>query len=757
MTQSPNVMRYAFVLVALSVCTLIFAFTLGIIPESSRLAIRERTQLCEAIAVAATVAADSNDTDLFRSTVNQMAVRHPELQIVQLEHSNTRAIERILLRADREEEPAARPSLMDSGDHTGPTSRGFATNLTMVSLPIKSHERLWGTLHLGLQPLTSTEARSVFVTTFRGVAFVAACSGLFFLGYLQRALPALHPVRPDSRSIRHTLNTFHEGSAVIDLAGTIVLANESLAQTLGLPSDGLEGRSISDFGWDVTDQEFPWMVAMREGRMKIGTFMSLENATAQHRTFLVNVSPMMDHDDLCQGAFCTFADVTEIAQRNAALRQMLKRLEHSRAQIREKEDQLRKLTTRDPLTNCLNRHAFFDAFDQLVRVAEVHESPVSCILLDIDQFTDINGKLGYAGGDGVLVRMARLLHEEMQDTAPICRYDGQSFCLAAANQDQTKAMHTARRIRDAVCHTDWGNERVTVSLGVATLSHFCQNRESLIQHSELALRQSKRIGANHVQHWDDIRVSSGRLANGEDNASLSLSNASTSVVRERAEWLWRMLASRDSAAASHSRRVAELATQAAARVVSPDVLQTLACAALLHEVTRLAQLVAVDEQFMDHAGICVVQNYGNNPNNAACRNDFEVGMEVIKGFLQCPAVENIVTTYALPFQPPKSRSTRTRTSPPVTSRLLRIADDFDAWTTAARNDEAISRADACRKLRDLAGSEYDPGMVERFIHSLELDGDPEHRPLDQAKRTEPPVFPSLSAEAGAFVDVDQPR
>lgn len=107
------------------------------------------------------------------------------------------------------------------------------------------------------------------------------------------------------------------------------------------------------------------------------------------------------------------------------------------------------LATRDTLTGLLNRDAFLDDVNQLIRRDDITD--VSVLLLDIDHFKPINERHGAAVADQVLVEIASRLRCLLKDGTPIARVGGDDFALALAHYtDRLPAIDIAAHIKEAI-------------------------------------------------------------------------------------------------------------------------------------------------------------------------------------------------------------------------------------------------------------------------------------------------------------------
>ena len=123
------------------------------------------------------------------------------------------------------------------------------------------------------------------------------------------------------------------------------------------------------------------------------------------------------------------------------------------------------------------------------------------ILIDIDFFKKWNDRLGHAGGDEILRRLAAVLNRCVRETDILARYGGEEFALLALNTDLDGASALGKKIRQSVEEehflTDVPSEKeqLTVSVGVAILE---KDRKQLFADADAALFSAKDSGRNRV-------------------------------------------------------------------------------------------------------------------------------------------------------------------------------------------------------------------------------------------------------------------
>ncbi len=189
--------------------------------------------------------------------------------------------------------------------------------------------------------------------------------------------------------------------------------------------------------------------------------------------------------------------------RNRALQAMV---DERTAALTAANAQLETLSLTDPLTGLANRRAYATALDQAWRRGCRTQSPVSLLMVDVDDFKRLNDSLGHPVGDRYLQKVGALVAAAAGrafDTA--ARYGGEEFVLILPETDTTGALGVAERLRRAVeaedlPHPSVPTGHVTVSVGVATAMPEAGERpESLVVRADRALYSAKAAGRNRCE------------------------------------------------------------------------------------------------------------------------------------------------------------------------------------------------------------------------------------------------------------------
>lgn len=183
-------------------------------------------------------------------------------------------------------------------------------------------------------------------------------------------------------------------------------------------------------------------------------------------------------------------------------------LESANEALRSKNEELsnvnlvlEQLSITDGLTKLHNHRYFQDALVNECKRARRTDSPLCLVLIDIDYFKKWNDRLGHAGGDEILRRMAEVLNATCRQTDLLARYGGEEFAVLAVDTDLAGATALAEKIRQVVESTNFltdvpsEREPITVSVGVAA---FDGDRKRLFTDTDAALYAAKDAGRNRV-------------------------------------------------------------------------------------------------------------------------------------------------------------------------------------------------------------------------------------------------------------------
>jgi diguanylate cyclase (GGDEF)-like protein len=158
----------------------------------------------------------------------------------------------------------------------------------------------------------------------------------------------------------------------------------------------------------------------------------------------------------------------------------------------------------DDLTGLANNRAFREVIDREAARSERFGHELSLVILDLDDFKQVNDTYGHLQGDEVLRVIGRILESEPRAIDVPARYGGEEFVVALPETGSTGAVELAERIRERLeeepIASVTGGEplRVTASFGTATMPGAAASLRELFAAADEALYEAKRKGKNRV-------------------------------------------------------------------------------------------------------------------------------------------------------------------------------------------------------------------------------------------------------------------
>lgn len=207
-----------------------------------------------------------------------------------------------------------------------------------------------------------------------------------------------------------------------------------------------------------------------------------------------------------------------IIEKNLTVAKIIKEKEDLRRRLEESNAQLEQMAATDPLTGLYNRRHFGRVIEQLFAETQRYAQDLSCVMIDLDGYKQLNDSYGHQIGDQLLVMAGKVIAANMRRMDVAARYGGDEFVLLIPHASGQEAAQVADRIRaeyrqasGALLRNEHGG--VNMSIGVATArSVGASSSEQLLARADAALYESKEAGRNRVTIAKSINVAETRAA-----------------------------------------------------------------------------------------------------------------------------------------------------------------------------------------------------------------------------------------------------
>ncbi|SMF37042.1 GGDEF domain-containing protein [Pseudobacteriovorax antillogorgiicola] len=172
------------------------------------------------------------------------------------------------------------------------------------------------------------------------------------------------------------------------------------------------------------------------------------------------------------------------------------------------QDVLFRFLEQDNLTILLNQKAFFRKADHHYQLGVRYKDYLSVIMMDIDNFKDVNDDNNHMVGSAVLKKVGFIISEGLRETDVAARFGGDEFVICLPRTDLVMAGVVAERVRHVIEATTFTykefNIKVTASFGVAAMKCTANGSvEMIAERADHLLYKAKDAGRNQVVLDDD--------------------------------------------------------------------------------------------------------------------------------------------------------------------------------------------------------------------------------------------------------------
>jgi diguanylate cyclase (GGDEF)-like protein len=158
--------------------------------------------------------------------------------------------------------------------------------------------------------------------------------------------------------------------------------------------------------------------------------------------------------------------------------------------------------TRDGMTGLYGHRAFREIAQQEFRISKRYNQQFSVVVLDIDDFKDINDTYGHAAGDEVIKGCADFLKKSLRDSDVLSRYGGDEFEIILprmSKKNSKKILEKIRKkIKSSTINAENNEVRISVSIGVACFPADSSDLEELFKKADKNMYKAKRDGKNKI-------------------------------------------------------------------------------------------------------------------------------------------------------------------------------------------------------------------------------------------------------------------
>jgi diguanylate cyclase (GGDEF)-like protein/PAS domain S-box-containing protein len=302
----------------------------------------------------------------------------------------------------------------------------------------------------------------------------------------------LLPIDPDTLFIEReraqvTLDSIGDAVASTDFRGHLTYLNRAAEHLTGFPQEAASGRPIGEV----------FRLVHAVSRRPIDCPVTEAIIENQRRSVAA-------HCLLCRGNTLVPVDVsaTPIHDRLGGVVGAVL-VAHDVTAARELSDRLAHLALYDHLTGLPNRTLFADRLDRAIGLATRTGDPFSLLYIDLDNFKEVNDRLGHQAGDQLLQTAADRLLRCVRDSDTVSRQGGDEFLALLINCcDMNAGVLCAQKIVSTLSEPyliDGKNLRLSATVGIAVFPSDADDARSLVRAADTAMYRGKEAGRGRYQ------------------------------------------------------------------------------------------------------------------------------------------------------------------------------------------------------------------------------------------------------------------
>jgi two-component system cell cycle response regulator len=391
-------------------------------------------------------------------------------------------------------------------------------------------------------------------------------------------------------------------------------------------------------------------------------------------------------------------------------------LSSSLERLQSRISEVEAMATTDQLTGLLNRLACLQLLSTEIERANRYDRHLAVAILDIDHFKRINDSHGHAVGDEVLRHVAGLLRSHVRAVDALGRYGGEEFLLIMPETDIPGGVASAENLRRAVGRepvrvpTENGTVETTVTISIGVAGRYgveSVDMDRVLREADAAMYGAKASGRDQVHAHrpldDDAGVSSAPIDADARTRALEVGQAAfeasnlhlLDALRQRPGW-----------AGGASQMIANLSADIGQAIgLSEGDIDRIRTASLLHDLGKLA---IPDEILSKPAPLNAVEwrTIVEHP---------RIGQVVLEQAGAIRDAASIVLHHHEWFDGRGYPHGLAGNEIPIGSRIVAIADAYEAMISDRPYSPAMPHQDALDELLRQRGTQFDPELVDVFV------------------------------------------
>jgi len=340
------------------------------------------------------------------------------------------------------------------------------------------------------------------------------------------------------------------------------------------------------------------------------------------------------------------------------------------------QKQIEYLSYHDQLTGLHNRRYFEE---ELIRIDDENDIPISIIMADVNGLKLVNDSFGHEAGDILLKKIAVAINESYPSgKRGVFRIGGDEFVIVGSNMDSKQAEQLVKKITEKCDNEKVNGINLSLSFGWETKVSSNENIKTVLKNAEDIMYKKKFFdGPGMRGKTIDIIINTLHEKNSREE--------------------------------QHSHRVADLCEKLAIALNMPEhERKVIRNAGLLHDIGK----IAIDEDILNKPGRLTIDEFQE------IKKHPEIGYRIICSSNDMLDIANYILSHHERWDGGGYPSGLKGNEIPLQSRMIAIADTFDAMTSVRSYRLPVLEEEAAKEILDKAGTQFDPELAQIFVSSV---------------------------------------
>lgn len=451
---------------------------------------------------------------------------------------------------------------------------------------------------------------------------------------------------------RSLIESTDDSVYMIDRQGTYIFVNRQVLARLCVAEANIIGKRYGDFH-NVKD--------------------SLDFSGHVEKVFETGVSTRYEHKSL-GGDRCMLRTLSPIIDPATGQVKFVAVVSKDITDLKKTEEKLTYLSLHDPLTNLYNR-AYFE--EEMHRLDNNRFELVGLIMCDIDGLKLINDTLGHDKGDQLLATASTVIRKSFRENDVVARVGGDEFAILLPNSPRSKVEEMCFRIRTSVA--DYNRNNPYLPLGIST---------------GFSVRTGPEQSMAELYREADNNMYREKLFGSQRSRSVIVKNLLNTIEDEG-------IITRNSA-----KRLRQIVTVIGNAVGLPEKrIKDLVLLAQFHDIGNISI----------HHRVLLKEGGLTSDEMLEMRKHCDIGHRIAQSAANLTHIAEFILKHHEWWNGLGYPLGLAGDDIPIESRIMAIADAYEAMTGGRPYRKAISKREALKELKKCAGTQFDPELVETFV------------------------------------------